>query len=155
MGLGFRDEALFSLKFPRVEWQKHLWLFSWNHKVFFKKLCPQPPSLDFFWNSLLLNSLRTWDKFFIFLIFWKQTPLEFLDLSLYTLLEIPEKTSFHPWQFCKIVCYPLEIPSSKTKNHGNSTWVFFWTPLEIPFLSISICSFFNTPGNFMPWTSSV
>ena len=35
-------------------------------------------------------------------------------------LEILEKTSFHPWKFCKIVWHPLEIPRSKTKTHGNS-----------------------------------
>ena len=35
-------------------------------------------------------------------------------------LEIPEKTSFYPWKFCKIVWCPLEIPNK---------------------------FFFNTPGN--------
>ena len=39
-------------------------------------------------------------------------------------LEIPEKISCHPWKFCQIVRHPLEIPSSKTKTHRNSTWVF-------------------------------
>ena len=36
-------------------------------------------------------------------------------------LEIPEKTSLHPWKFYKIVRYHLEIPRSKTK-----------TPIEVP-----------------------
>ena len=39
-------------------------------------------------------------------------------------LEILEKTSFHPWKFCKIVWHPVEVARSKTKTHGNSTWVF-------------------------------
>ena len=32
---------------------------------------------------------------------------------------------FQPWKFYKIEWHPLEIPTrSKTKTHGNSTWVF-------------------------------
>ena len=32
---------------------------------------------------------------------------------------------FQPWKFYKIVWHHLEIPTrSKTKTHGNSTWVF-------------------------------
>ena len=65
--------------------------------------------------------------------FWEKN-LEFLDLSLY------------PWKFQKILLHPLEIPTLKTKTHGNSTW-FFLSPLEIPLLfyfitGISTCSFF-------------
>ena len=36
-------------------------------------------------------------------------------------LEIPEKTIFHPWKFCKIVWHPLETPKSKIKTHLKST----------------------------------
>ena len=63
-------------------------------------------------------------------------------------LEIPEKTSFHPWKFWKIVWDCSEIPRSKTKTHENSTWVFlehpykfhffFNWPLEIPHALLSI-----------------
>ena len=46
-------------------------------------------------------------------------------------LEIPEKTSFQPWKFCKIVCNPLEIPRSKTKAQENFTLVFLYkTPIN-------------------------
>ena len=33
------------------------------------------------------------------------------------LLEIPEKKSFHPWKFSKILWHTLEIPRSKNKTH--------------------------------------
>ena len=35
------------------------------------------------------------------------------------LKEIPEKTSFHHWKFCKIVWHPLDLDP-----HRNSAWVF-------------------------------
>ena len=46
----------------------------------------------------------------------------------------------------------LDILRPKTKNPGNSTWYFSWSPLEIPSWfkltpEKSTCYFFNTPGN--------
>ena len=63
-------------------------------------------------------------------------------------IEIPEKTSFHPWKFCKVVWHPLEIPSSKTKTYGNSIWVFLEDPWKFHF-------FFNWPLEFQYAVSSV
>ena len=92
------------------------------------------------------------------ILFWKPSSENFRFVI--SPLEIPEKTSFHPWKFTKIVWHPLEIPRSKTKTHRNSTWVFPWTPLEILLLfsltpGISIFSFFSTPGNYMSSTPPV
>ena len=54
-------------------------------------------------------------------------------------------------KFSKILWHTLEIPRSKTKTHGNSTWFFlefrwkfhfcFYSPLEFPYF------FFNILGN--------
>ena len=59
------------------------------------------------------------------------------------LKEIPEKTSFHHWKFCKIVWHPLDLDP-----HRNSAWVFLipfffnWHPwrneyIHILFLQLS------------------
>ena len=65
-----------------------------------------------------------------------------------SLLEIPEKASFHPYKFWKTLWHPLETSRSKSKRHGNSTWVFvehlwkllflFSWPLEFPHVLSSI-----------------
>ena len=54
--------------------------------------------------------------------FLKITPGSFRFVTLP--LDILEKTSFHSWKICKIVCHTLEFPRSKTKTHCNFTWVF-------------------------------
>ena len=64
-------------------------------------------------------------------------------------LEIPEKISFYPWKFCKIVT-PLGNSKVKNQDLWKFHMIFSWTPLEIPLLfsltpGISTCSFFNTP----------
>ena len=59
-------------------------------------------------------------------------------------LEILKKTSFHLWKFCKIV--KLEIPKSKTKIHGSSTWVFLNAPRKF--------DFFLIPGTFLCFSST-
>ena len=43
--------------------------------------------------------------------FLKKKTLEFLDLSLYSALEIPEKTSLHSWKFWKRWCLQLRLQS--------------------------------------------
>ena len=53
-------------------------------------------------------------------------------------LEILKKVKLYLWKFWKILWNPLEIPRSKNKTHGNSTWFifefhfFFLWPLEFP-----------------------
>ena len=56
-------------------------------------------------------------------------------------LEIPERTSFHHWRFCKIVWHSLKIPRSKTKTHGNSTWFFLEHPWKFYFFLIDSWNF--------------
>lgn len=36
-------------------------------------------------------------------------------------MEFPDETKLHPWKFCKVVLYPLEISMPKTKTRGSST----------------------------------
>ena len=53
-------------------------------------------------------------------------------------LEILKKVKLYLWKFWKILWNLLEIPRSKNKTHGNSTWFifefhfFFLWPLEFP-----------------------
>ena len=54
----------------------------------------------------------------MYILFWKP-PWNFSFLTLP--LEIPDKTKFHPWKFCKSLLDILEIPRPKTKTPGNST----------------------------------
>ena len=61
------------------------------------------------------------------------------------LLEIPEKKSFHPWKFSKILWHTLEIPRSKNKTHEIPR-VFAWT---------AFCFFFNWPLEFQHFLSSI
>ena len=78
-----------------------------------------PPGGDFFENPL------------------KKPPEIFHFITLP--LEIPHKTTLHPWKFHKIVLHPfLEIPNPISKNQdppaGNYLQFIFpwWSPLEIP-----------------------
>ena len=118
---------------------QHLW-----------KTLPQPSSLFgiFFWNSFnccatkIVIWLSGWNSpvhwtipeklqtgWVVDILFWNPPSGIFRFFTLP--LEIPVKTSFHPWKFCKIVCHPLEIPRSKTKTQENLTLVFlFKTPIN-------------------------
>ena len=87
--------------------------------------------------------------------FFEKTPGIFRFVTLP--LEIPDKTSFHPWKFCMQTCM-TPLGNSKIENqdktHGNSTWFFLHIPWKFHFFfswspGISTCSFFNTPGNSM------
>ena len=65
------------------------------------------------------------------ILFWNSPGvLRFVNLP----LEIPEKTIFQPWKFCKIVWHPFETPKSKIKTHLNSTWVFLKHPWKFNLL---------------------
>ena len=69
-------------------------------------------------------------------------------------LEIPEKTSCHPWKFCKIVCHPLEIPKSKTKTQENFTLVFLYkTPINSTSFLIGPWDF-HVPFLQYPWSGN-
>ena len=77
------------------------------------------------------------------ILFWTPAPLPGIFRYVTLPLEIPEKISFYPWKFCKIVWHPLEIPRSKTKTYA----------MEIPH-----DFFLNTNGNSSsffidPWNS--
>ena len=61
--------------------------------------------------------------------------------------EIPEKTGFHPWKFCRIVWHPLEISRSKTKSHRKYT-IHFIHPWKFHF-------FFNWSLEFPLGLSSI
>ena len=98
----------------------------------------------------------------VYLFLIKKT-LDFLNMLLYP-WKFRRKHAFNPRNFGKIVWYHLEIPMSKTKVLGDSTWVllehpwifhfiFYWPfeylhalsliPLEIPCPqphSVRICS---------------
>ena len=64
-------------------------------------------------------------------------------------LEIPEKTSFHPWKFSKIVWHPLEIPSQKPRPMLEIPHEFL---LEHPW---KLCFFFNWPLELPNFLSSI
>ena len=83
--------------------------------------------------------------------FFEKPPGIFIIVTLP--LEIPDKTSFHHWNFCKILWHPWKFQGRKSKlmeiPHnvfsiipGKST-SFSW-PLDFPHASSS-----NTPGNSM------
>ena len=62
-------------------------------------------------------------------IFFFKTPLKFLEMLLYYVLEIPHKTRFHPGISVKLCqLHSLKIPEPKTKATGNSFFIIIITP---------------------------
>ena len=81
------------------------------------------------------------EKIWLMIYFLKKPTKTFRFVTLP--LKILEKTFFHPWKFCKIEWYTLELPRSKTKTN--------W-PLEFPqaLSSITLESPCPQPSLFCP-----
>ena len=94
----------FAIAILKLSHKTVIWLFEWN--------------LPVHWD--IPEKIQTGGVEDI--LFWKPLSGIFRFVTLPS--EIPEKTSFYPQKFCKIVWHPLEIPRSKTKTHWNSTWIF-------------------------------
>ena len=108
----------------------------------------------FWWNSLvhwnIPEKLQT--GWVVDILFWNPPSGIFRFFTLP--LEIPVKTSFHPWKFCKIVCHPLEIPRSKTKTQENFPLVFLYkTPINSTSFLIGPWDF-HVPFLQYPWSGN-
>ena len=118
-----------------IKWTWEQILISINLKIFefdnsiWKTKCNQH-SVDFYVIELFQKKSKD-GRGAEDILFYPPLPLSPGVYRFVTLpLDIPKKMSSHSRKFCKVLLHPLEIPRSKTKNHGNST-MFSWTPLEI------------------------
>ena len=104
--------------------KKHIISSSFYQRVFF---------------NVLTEKLWLWCQSVWGYTFLKTPPVIFRFVILP--LEILLKKNFHPWTFSKIAWHLLEIPWSKTKTYGNSTWVFLEHPWKFPLFSIYLWNF--------------
>ena len=118
----------------------------------FNKVIIKKHFLCVFKFAMLLTSVSWTCPWVVDILFWNPPFGIFRFVT--SASEIPEKTSFHPWKFCKIVCHPLEIPRSKTKTQENSTLVFLY---KTPINSTSFLFgpwYFHVPFLQYPWSGN-